>query len=395
MTRFPKSAALGLAMLLFCSADAFASSSLDASWSDGIRLNAGDGSAKLKIGGRLQNDWVFQSADDDLKDVVELKDGTEFRRIRLYASGTLYKTTEFKAQLDFAGGSAKLKDMYIGFTRIPAVGTIRIGQQYEPQGFNEMTSSKYITFIERALPMAFVASRTTGILATNQAGPLMWTAMVSHNSNDFGKAQASGEYNAIGRLVLVPWNPEEDKVLHLGVSGSQRGLPGDELDVAAKPENHLAPDFVSATVAGESAHVLGAEAALVMGRGSVQGEYLATLVDASDDTDPMLSGWYVAGSWFLTGESRPYKAAEGTFNRVKPKHLYDGDGGAGAWELGARYSTIDLDDENVAGGTLADLTVALNWYPNPNIRWMLDYVRADLDGAGVSNAVLTRVQVDW
>ncbi len=393
--RWTKWGGLGLAAVLLAAGDVAASTSLDASWSDGLRLNAGDGTVKLKIGGRLMNDWVFQDPDSDLEDLAEFEDGTEFRRVRLYASGTLYRATEFKAQFDFAGGEATLKDMYVGFTRIPTVGTVRIGQQFEPQGLNELTSSKYITFVERALPMALVGSRNTGILATNQAGPVHWSAMVSRNSDSFGESQESGEYNVIARLAAAPWNPESDRVLHLGVSGSHRALPGDEFDVSARPENHLAPKLVAANFAAETAQVIGGEMALVAGAASLQSEYLAAVIDAKDGTDPILSGWYVSGSWFLTGENRNYKASQGSFSRVKPASVYDGDGGTGAWEVAARFSKLDLDDENVSGGTLDDLTIGLNWYPNPNIRWMANFVRADLDGVGISHALVTRVAADW
>ncbi len=56
-------------------------------------------------------------------------------------------------------------------------------------------------------------------------------------------------------------------------------------------------------------------------------------------------------------------------------------GGSGAWEVAARISSLDLDDDGTDGGELDDLTFGVNWYLNPNTRLMLDYILADLDPA--------------
>ena len=63
--------------------------------------------------------------------------------------------------------------------------------------------------------------------------------------------------------------------------------------------------------------------------------------------------------------------------------------------MATRYSEIDLDDAGVTGGELKDVTVGLNWYLNPNMRIMWDYIRADLDGVGDSNLFMMRMQVDF
>jgi phosphate-selective porin OprO/OprP len=94
-------------------------------------------------------------------------------------------------------------------------------------------------------------------------------------------------------------------------------------------------------------------------------------VDRNGESDPDFYGWYGYASWFLTGESRPYK--NGVFSRVKPKSVV-GKGGHGAWELAARVSKIDLTDSGVDGGDETDVTLGVNWYATPSIRFMLNYV---------------------
>jgi len=94
-------------------------------------------------------------------------------------------------------------------------------------------------------------------------------------------------------------------------------------------------------------------------------------------------GWYVEGSWVLSGESRGYSAANAAFTNPKPRVNFSPDGGGwGAFELAARYSTLDLNDnEGVIGGALPAGgvrggeqrigTVGLNWYPNPVLKFTL------------------------
>ena len=67
----------------------------------------------------------------------------------------------------------------------------------------------------------------------------------------------------------------------------------------------------------------------------------------------------------------------------------------GAWELAARYSTIDLNyAENsavvanrVRGGEQDIWSAGVNWFPNPAVKFMLDYSRVSIDrrnAAGLS-----------
>ena len=73
--------------------------------------------------------------------------------------------------------------------------------------------------------------------------------------------------------------------------------------------------------------------------------------------DIRYNGYYIFGSFFLTGEHRPYKTSSGAFDRVKPKNNLDGKGGWGALEFAARYSMLDLNDEDMNGGELSNFTL--------------------------------------
>mgnify|MGYP001822269639 FL=1 len=181
---------------------------------------------------------------------------------------------------------------------------------------------------------------------------------------------------------MAPWK-NDSSVIHLGLATSYRRADGEnEVRFRERPESHVTSTRLVNTGTldnYDNQTLIGAEAAAVFGPFSMQGEYIQTSVDLDGPgSDPDFNGWYVFGSYFLTGERRPYKASSGTFGRVVPNSIV-GKGGHGAWELAARYSTIDLNDSGIDGGEEENITLGLNWYATPNIRFMANYIRAKTD----------------
>ena len=142
--------------------------------------------------------------------------------------------------------------------------------------------------------------------------------------------------------------------------------------------------------------LLNPEVALVAGAFSLQGEYMRALVDGSPGSNLGFQGGYVQVSFFLTGENRADKTPGAAFSGVRPGRNFLGrGGGCGVWEIGLRYSALDLNEEEVRGGELRDVTVGLNWYLNPNTRVAMNYVRADLASVVDSDVFQTRLQVEF
>ncbi|RLD43109.1 MAG: hypothetical protein DRI89_05455, partial [Bacteroidetes bacterium] len=137
-------------------------------WKDGLRIESANKDFKIKMGGRIQYDVMFISQDDSLNAYFDAENGSEFRRARLYTSGTVYNNIKFKFQVDFAPGKVVLKDVYIQLIKIPVVGNIRIGHMKEPFGMEMLTSSNFITFMERSLTNQFDFDRSLGLMIFNQ-----------------------------------------------------------------------------------------------------------------------------------------------------------------------------------------------------------------------------------
>jgi len=368
-------------------------------WKEGLNLATLDGDFKLKIGGRLQTDWLFSSEDDAIKlDVGEQEDGVEFRRARIFFSGLIYDNVEYKLQLDFEGGDADFKDAYLGLVDFP-LGKLRIGHFKEPFSLDELTSSKYITFLERALPNVFAPGRNMGFMLHNTCPEERMTTAIGvfRDTDDYGEDVDDGGYNITGRLTALPiYENKGAQLLHLGAAYSYRN-PDDSIQYRQRPEAHLTDRFVdTGSFASDQVDLVGLEAAWVNGPLSLQGEYMMADADRlGGGSDVEFDGYYIQASYFLTGEHRKYKTTEGAFSRIKPRENYSAAGGPGAWEVKARYSGLDLSDKDINGGELDNISAGLNWYLNPNTKIMWDYVHADKDDIGEADMLMMRVQFDF
>ena len=382
----------------------------------GLTYSSADGDKTVKFGGRIMNDWVFQSADEGTKDIDpdnRFYDGTEFRRARIEVSGTLYEAVSFKASYDFAGGDADFKDVWIGIHDIVGSTDVKVGQFKEPFSLEELTSSKYITFMERALPVGLAPSRNTGGMLHDHydGSKATWALGVFRDTDAYGDStqEKDGAYNVTSRVTWAPvHNDDASSVVHLGLAGSWRRPESGDARVRTRPENHMAPYVLDTRNGGSDLMTdqitnYGAEVAWVGGPWSVQAEYIAQSISGvggAEDVDT--TGYYAFVSWFVTGEHRTYKAKNGAFGRVKPNKNYGKDG-AGAWELALRYSNLDIDAPAAVSplaGNLNDITLGANWYLNPNTRIMFNYVMGDLDSNtdaydGNITAFMMRFQVDF
>ena len=166
-------------------------------WKNNIFLDSPGGDFKLRIGGRLFADFAAWTSEDPSvrtkpdgeTEEVFTETGVEIRTARLFVSGTLYKRVGFKVQYDFA--SQDIKDVYLSIKEIPLAGTLKIGHFKEPFSLEELTSARFITFMERSVANAFTPKRNTGIMASNTAldQHMTWAIGGFRNSNDDARAR--------------------------------------------------------------------------------------------------------------------------------------------------------------------------------------------------------------
>ena len=389
-------------------------------WDKGLRMESQDQRFRLKVGGRIMFDAAHIDGPNYWRlggPAIDEHDGTEFRRLRIRLSGDIYQDYFYKLEIDFADNDAEIIDAYVGMKGLPYVGSVLVGQFSEPFGLEELTSSSYITFMERSMAtQALLPYRSKGAAVSNAwlDDRLTFSAGIFN-----GGIEQDNHWSVTGRISGLPWYAAGGRrLLHLGAAFSHRN-PESEYGFYTQPGSHLADEHLNTgELPADEVDLFGLETALVLGPFSVQAEYLRADVsfmpEERDVTffnldrqfrleDRHFNGYYVQASYFLTGEHRPYDRRAGAFDRVAPKHPFQLRGGGwGAWELAARYDELDLDDFDYRGGVIGgrgrNLTLGVNWYLTANTRLMLNYVRSDVDQyayGGDIDLVQARFQADF
>lgn len=327
------------------------------------------------VGGRLQVDLAEYNEDGQV-----LGSGTEVRRARFFVEGNLDENWQYKVQIDFADDDLSLKDAYL------RRGWLTLGHFKVPMPLDDRTSSKYITFMERASVVeAFSSGRRLGAGADFTGR--MWSASLAAYGQESGTQSTNlGQdegYGVGGRFSLTPWTTESS-LLHLGVWGAweePNDLFENAVAFAPRPESHVTGQRLVRAAVQEVDDLtkMGLEGALDLGSLSFQGEYIRTDVNrlsSSTGSDLDFDGYYVQASYLTGGAKRSYK--DGSYGRTKASNV---------WEFAVRYSGLDLraDAGQIVGrgGEQTVIALGVNYYYNPYLRFMVNYL--DMEATGYNN----------
>jgi len=387
-------------------------------FNNGVRISYPPTSTKVHIGTLIQQDWVFFGQDSQLEaipSIGDLENAVFFRRARIKFDGTTLGLFEwdFDAEL-LASSSVAFDDLWVGFKDLPGIGNLRAGHIKLPQGLESITSNRVFTFLERSAQHdAFYREYGSGaMIFDNYGGDRgVWSiALHRQDPNGDGISVGDGELATTGRLTVVPFSSDDDaKLLHLGVSASYRSAMEGVVRYRARPEFRIArqtPRFVdTGEIMADDALVIGTEAALIQGPLSFQAEWTAAsalgreaTMPGGSDSDLWFQGGFAQVSYFLTGEHRPYDRRLARMGNLSPKKSVSAnDRFAGAWELAARGTLVNLNDSDVRGGRLDAWTLGVNWYLTPFFRTQLNYVltnRDAPDGEGTAHSVMMRFSLN-
>ncbi|MDH3508718.1 MAG: OprO/OprP family phosphate-selective porin [Gammaproteobacteria bacterium] len=346
----------------------------------GLSVRSADGLYAFEIGARLHADFASHSGDSDTG--VEATDGTELRRARIELSGMIQGDWRWVAETDLADDDVSVKDFWLryqGFDRI----RLTVGHQKQPYSLALEMSANDIPFIERSIANDLIVpfvDRAIGIRADAwganwfAAGGLYGESVSPGSSGDEG-------WGFAGRYVFAPIIAA-DRVLHLALRGAYREPADAASSIQIRDETtHVSSLSIVDTgvlTGVDSVTLFGPEIAYVKGRFSLVSEYNRASVKRAGASDLGFSSWHLDATWSLTGESRAaiYRIDDGEFKRLTPaRNFRRGAGARGAWELTARYASIDLNDDGVTGGREETFTAGANWYVNPSVRLLFAWTR--------------------
>lgn len=352
---------------------------------DGIlKFTSKDKSYSLWMDNRVQFDGGLFS-----NDVLNpIGNGTTARRVRFALKSILWKNWYGEIDFDFAGSTVEIKDAYIKYTFDKGNWNIKAGHYKESFGMETTTTSRYLTFMERSFMSKFDPSRHLGFQVNHWTDHYLLIGGVHFNTiGDFEDVEFSQRHNKkegqdegysfTGRLALRPIIDAE-KVLHLGVAATYR-TPKTTLEVpnsyrfstrshtSINRKKYVDTDVISNV---DNTTMFDFELAGKYKGFMFQSEYKLVNVNRMNNLSSVnFDGFYAQAGYLLFGGNYNYNKAEGEFTRITRGKKY------GDLEVAFRYDYVDANDfdAEILGGSADAYTVGLNYYFNPNIKFMMNY----------------------
>lgn len=272
------------------------------------------------------------------------------------------------------------------------LGELTFGKTKQTFGYEMVGDAANLPQEERLLT-PFFKSRDIGVKLMNTAfGERATWAVGWFNDgwvqNDVSWNESGQQFTA--RITALPlWTEGSKRYLHLAVAGRYNGAARDTLQFRGQPQSNVATYYINTGkfVADHAWH-LGFEALWADGPFSVLAEYNQAWIASAENATT--NGWYVEGSWIVTGGGpRPYDRKVAYARRVPIRHRF------GEVELLARYGQVNFNNRDVQGGDLSEWYFAVNWWATKRWKAGLGYGTAKLvqDGTdGWTGILLTRLQ---
>jgi phosphate-selective porin OprO/OprP len=321
--------------------------------------------------------------------------GFNIRRMRFAMKTILWGQWGGEIDFDFGNNAVDIKDAYVRY--IGKNWQIKAGHFREPFSIETMTTSRYITFMERAYATEQSPSRHLGIdykTFTDHIffeGGVFSSALVNDLMRDQNKAKGTnGGWSVTGRFAYAPIKKDR-LVLHLGINGSYRtpklqeiGDPinsfryGENAETEINRKKYIDTDWIEDS---RDKIIWGLELAWAYKNFRIQGEYIATIINREEndvpegETKANIGGSYVFGSWLINNANYYYNMGDAEFSQID---FINND--KGAFEVAIRYSFMDANsyqgNEDVPwlqGGSGESYTLGLSYYFNYNVKLMLNY----------------------
>ena len=407
-------------------------------------FKTGDGRFSLAIRARFQADYAqfmqsehlstkknlsvgaFSAAGSPSNPSSDLSSGANFRRAYFGIEGLAFKDFWYEFRLNF-GGSDTSGDAWLNIARVAYIGIphfrINAGVIQPIFTLGDTVSSGQLMFMERADIVNIAADGFGGTDARKGVeftfmkdnmfyggDNLILSAAYTGARTQQNNAAAEGHGNGrdensqvLGRAAFRFYSDDNTNI-QIGASGSRilslSGV-GNTLTLQDRPEIRVdGTRLVSTGALGGITPNAGITSATMYGfdlAGNYKnfylgGEYHKYEIDyktsnaAAKGSNPHFSGWYVEGSWVLTGERKEFNKAGynnevGSWGAPKVVKPFSISGNSwGVWEVAARYSSLNLNYRpeigstagGIGGGRQNILTLGLNWYLNQNIRVMVN-----------------------
>ncbi len=319
----------------------------------------------------------------------ELPSGTNVRAIETAFNGGIGEDFTYSIALSFESG-VSVNDAFFTYHGIKNT-QVSIGQVISPFCLENANSSKWVPFLERSLVVNTLRPCLGIGLNVSHWGDHYVVTFASttppHGTNKdaTGITHRSDKLTNTARGVFIPIKTK-GQVLQVGASGvyadnsptfrdDTPNIDGRRFSTRPEARARNTPIYVNSgnSMGIENYHEWGLEAAGQFGPLLLQTEYLQANIHRQSNPNLAFYGWHAQVAYVLTGETRAYKETQASFGGVKPKCKY------GAFEVAARHSMVNLNDEDIHGGKERNTAVSLGWYVNQNLKVLTNYIYASID----------------
>ncbi len=370
---------------------------------DGIlMLSSSDKRFKYWFDNRVYFDGAVYLGDNTYQGVKhEIGNGVNIRRMRFAMKTIIWGHWGGEIDFDFGNNEVDIKDAYVRY--IGKNWQVKAGNFREPMSLETMTTSRYITFLERPYATEQAPSRHMGIdykIFFNHfffEGGLFSSKIMNTLMRDQNKKQGTNAgWSVTGRFAWFPVKKDR-QVLHFGISGSYRtpkipelGDPansfryGENAETEINRKKYIDTDWIENS---KNKTILGLEAAYAYHNYRLQGEYLTTTIRRDADKVPAgedvvkMGGFYVMGAWLLNNADYYYNSSDAEFSQIDFRNIHKG-----AFEVALRYSYMNTNNFKegelkpwLPGGSGEVYTAGLSYYFNYNVKFMLNYSYANHD----------------
>lgn len=308
------------------------------------------------------------------------EDEVVFRRARVGLQGRLYDDLEYEVEAETRDEEHPWRDVFVNYRRFRSA-EVQVGRFKMPFSLEQTTGVSNLNFVERSLIASELApARDRGVMVHGRVAKDVLTYEAGIFRHDGDNTRYNGNSNDrtwAGRIVVTPWETSRG-LLHsaqVGFAVTTGSLFEGLYGIRGRTISEY-QFFEPVYVKGERRR-LGVEGRWTPGPILVQGEYVRVSDERNgqglgdvDLPDAVAQGWYVSGTWVLTGENK----SGGSMDPSRPFPTK----GLGAVELAARIEELRFASDgtngeppfsnpraaNILPNRDRILTLGINWYLN-------------------------------
>ncbi len=300
---------------------------------------------------------------------------------------------DWEAKLELAYGDSKisLKDVFLNYGRENYA--IRLGYHFEPFGNARVGTANYRFITDAASDKALGNKRKLGISYSYNHRFINIMAGV-FSDGDIEKAKPLNQgYSLAAKFVGRPLMKDK-RLIHIGIaprfnSSSQEVAfsCGSPTDLLSKKDNTLVEASVGQVI---DQWKLDLELILLYDKWYFQGQYFGAYVNRFAASNYQAKGGYAQVGYMILGAKHNYNPVTGMIVNPAPKSL----------EILVRYDNVNLNDGEVRGGRMSDISLGMNYFINKFVAAKINYTRmmpgeTAIGGANGFDVVQGRIQFNF